>query len=219
MPAPLNFFPGSDVKTFIGSARGSTVMTRSPDLDAKCHTRGYLPHIDIPWEPQLLTFRLHDSLPREFLALLSDELQHLKNEELHTQRSLQIEEYLDRGAGSCALSDPQIARMTEQAINHFDGDRYRIHAWVIMPNHVHVLLTPFVAVDTIVHSWKSFTANRANSILGAEGTFWQREYFDRMIRNESHFYEAIAYIHNNPVKAGLCADPASYSFSSARSRK
>jgi REP element-mobilizing transposase RayT len=138
------------------------------------------------------------------------ELEHFQRAAVSADRLLLAEDQLDRGIGNCALSDPQVARMTEQAIQHFDGERYRIHTWVIMPNHVHVLLTPFMAINNIVHSWQSFTSKRANSILGRQGCFWQREYFDRKIRNQNHFYEAVTYIHHNPVKAGLCADPVLY---------
>jgi putative DNA methylase len=71
-------------------------------------------------------------------------------------------------------------------------------------------------LSTIIHSWKSYTAKKANATLNRRGEFWQREYFDRLIRNEKHFADAITYIHNNPVKAGLCNNPGDWQFSSAR---
>jgi len=74
-----------------------------------------------------------------------------------------------------------------------------------MPNHVHVLIETFDGhpIRNIVHSWKSFTAKEANKLLGRTGAFWMEDYHDRFIRNEEHFQRALAYIRNNPVKAGL----------------
>jgi REP element-mobilizing transposase RayT len=110
--------------------------------------------------------------------------------------------------------------MVEDALLHFDGERYRIHAWVIMPNHVHVLFTPYGAfmLEDILHSWKSFTAKKANRLLEMVGKFWQEEYFDRFIRDELHFSRALEYIEFNPVKAGLCLKSIDWRFTSARYR-
>jgi REP element-mobilizing transposase RayT len=103
---------------------------------------------------------------------------------------------------------------------HFDGDRYALHAWCVMPNHVHTLFTPQddYKMSTIVHSWKSFTAHECNKLLGQTGRFWDREPFDRYIRNERHFRSTLAYIEENPVKAGLCNKPEDWLWSSARRR-
>lgn len=187
-------------------------------LDApRFHSRGYLPHYDFSSDPQMLTFNLHDSIPQPVLAELTEELRILSHLEQNKKRCTKIEELLDRGLGGCALSNPAIAELTAQAISFFDEQRYKLHAWVIMPNHVHVLLTPEKdhTIGSIVHSWKSYTSNRANRILGHRGTFWQREYFDRKIRNDKHFADALNYIHNNPIKAGLCKSPDLWQFSSA----
>jgi len=129
-----------------------------------------------------------------------------------------IEEYLDTGAGSAYLRDERIAQIVEQNMLYFDNDRYRIHAWVVMPNHVHVLLTPCggYSLSSIVHSWKSFTAKAANRILQRTGEFWQPDYFDRYIRDERHFAAAVAYVEGNPTRAGLCKRNDEWSFSSAR---
>lgn len=105
----------------------------------------------------------------------------------------------------------------QQALLCFNEQRYCLHAWIVMPNHVHVLLTPRSgeSLSQILHTWKSFTANKANAALGRTGAFWQREYFDRFVRNEEHFSAAIEYIENNPVKAGLCQTPVEWRYSSA----
>jgi REP element-mobilizing transposase RayT len=89
-----------------------------------------------------------------------------------------------------------------------------------MPNHVHTLFTPREGhkMSAIVHSWKSFTAHECNKLLGTTGRFWEREPFDRYIRNERHFRNTLAYIEENPVKAGLCDKPDEWLWSSARRR-
>ncbi|GIW77357.1 MAG: hypothetical protein KatS3mg104_2420 [Phycisphaerae bacterium] len=180
--------------------------------------RTYLPHFEAGEVPQFITFRLHDSLPQELLGQWEEELQHLSDEtEREQQRRQRIEEALDRGHGACHLRNPEIARIVEEAFLHFDGTRYRLHAWVVMPNHVHVLITPLYgnSLSSIVHSWKSFTAKEANKLLGRAGPFWQNDYFDRFIRNEEHWQRVIAYIHENPVRAGLRATPEEWPYSSA----
>jgi putative transposase len=108
----------------------------------------------------------------------------------------------------------------EGAMLHFDGDRYRLLAWCVMPNHVHVVVEPTdeSGLGTVVLAWKSFTAHRANRILGRRGPFWHKDYFDRFIRDEGHLARTIDYIENNPVKAGLASTPSSWPWSSARRR-
>ena len=103
----------------------------------------------------------------------------------------------------------------------FDGVRYRLTAWVVMPNHAHLLLTPAAEqeLSQILHSLKSYTANEANKILRRSGEFWQPESFDRRIRDANHFANTISYIENNPVKARLCKRPEDWPFSSAWFRK
>ena len=123
---------------------------------------------------------------------------------------------LDKGYGACWLRRPQVAALVQEASLHFDNNRYLLHAWVIMPNHVHALATALggTYLSTIVHSWKSFTAKSANRSLEREGAFWQADYFDRVMRDEAHFAATVDYIHWNPVKAGLCAKPEDWPWSS-----
>ena len=108
----------------------------------------------------------------------------------------------------------------QDALLFFDGKRYGLHAWVVMPHHVHVLFTPFKGeqLDKILHSWKSFTSRKANRILRRDGRFWQRESHDRFIRDEAHFMNVIGYIEKNPVVAGLCRRREEWEFSSAHER-
>ena len=128
-----------------------------------------------------------------------------------------IEAYLDRGCGACHLSDIRIANLVQNALLHFDGDRYRLFAWVLMPNHVHMLAAPCYAnsLSDIMHSIKSYTAQEANKILEGKGRFWFEDYFDRYIRNAKHFENAVSYIESNPVRAGLCGSAGEWRFGSA----
>ena len=182
------------------------------------HSRGYLPHFDGGEISQFITFRLYDSLPAALLNTWRDMLEHLPKTEAELELRNRIEEHLDKGAGSAWLKNPAIARVIENALLHFDGRRYRLHSWVVMPNHVHVLLTPSAehGIPGIVHSMKSFTAKESNRLLGMKGKFWQPDYYDRYIRNEDHYYMTIEYIEMNPVKAGLCESREQWEFGSAR---
>jgi putative DNA methylase len=184
------------------------------------HSRGFLPHFDGGAKPQSITFRLIDSFPATQLAGWADELKLLGLEKAQIERRRRIEEYLDKGRGVTWLSEPAIAELVEQALLFFNGRRYRLHGWVIMPNHVHVLVTPIEqhSLSQIMHSWKSFTAKKANNLLGRQGAFWQEEYFDRLIRDEKHFEAALLYIEHNPLIAGLCENPADWQYSSASLR-
>jgi REP element-mobilizing transposase RayT len=175
------------------------------------HRRGYLPHFDADTVIQLITFRAADSLPKAIFS----ELAALASDNTHLRQK--IETMIDGGLGSCALRDPAIAAMVESALIHFDGERYRLNAWVIMPNHVHVLIEQIggFPLGDVVHAWKSFTAKQANRSLGRTGAFWAPDYFDRYIRDQRHFDAAVYYIHQNPVKAGLIACAEEWRWSSA----
>lgn len=180
-------------------------------------SRGYLPHWEAGEVAQSITFRLADSLPKALIEQLSQELRLLPDDKVASERRMHIERALDRGHGAAWLANPEIAEIVERALVHFDGERYRLQAWVVMPNHVHVIAVPTGKWDlaAITHSWKSFTATQANRVLGRSGAFWSREYFDRAIRNETHYADAISYVVMNPVKAHLCRQPDEWRFSSA----
>jgi len=188
---------------------------RETPEDFGWHDRGYLPHFDAGSLPQFITFRLDDSMPQELL----DEWRPIAVTDAAFRK--RIEAYLDSGHGSCWLRDKRVATMMQDALLFHKGSQYTLHAWVVMPNHVHVLLTPLedVHLPTITHSIKSYTANEANKIIGQSGQFWQIESFDRYIRNSKHFVSVIRYIENNPVKARLCKSPEEWPFSSASFRK
>lgn len=182
--------------------------------DSFWRSRGYLPHFDQPGLIQGVTFRLGDSLPRHVLEAMGEDEETLSDPEKRER----LEAFLNAGYGACYLEDPRVGSMVEEALLFFDCDRYVMYAWVVMPNHVHALFEPLPgnSLSNILHSWKSFTATEANDILGREGSFWYREYYDRFMRNEAHFQRAVEYIHNNPVKAGLVERAEDWPFSSAR---
>ena len=179
-------------------------------------TRGYLPHFDRPGVVQLVTFRLTDSLPNSVL----DDLRPGRIDEPSRQRFWRRELALDEGHGQCWLLRPEIANVVEQALLFRDGERYDLHAWVVMPNHVHALVAtmPGHSMGAIVQTWKSFTAHRANRLLRRTGVFWYREYYDRFIRDGEHFQRALRYVERNPVRAGLVETPRQWWWSSARRR-
>jgi len=184
--------------------------------DAGWHSRGYLPHFDGSEIAQTITFRLADSLPQTVLERWKSEL---AADSSNTDAVLRrrIERYLDQGHGGRALGNARVATMVQQSLLHFDGERYRLSAWVVMPNHVHILLTPDAewSLSRIMKDLKSFTSHEANRILRQTGQFWVEDYFDRYIRDLKHFANAISYIENNPVKAGLCEKASDWKFSSA----
>ncbi|MBL7645494.1 MAG: transposase [Candidatus Hydrogenedentes bacterium] len=182
------------------------------------YSRGYLPHCDEPGRVQFITFRLHDSMPREVLDAYDEALRRKEFDELERMRK--IERYLDKGHGACWLRNPAIAQMIVDALHYFDGQRYHLNAWCVMPNHVHTLIETIEghSLDSVTHSWKSYTALQANRILGRGGTFWQREVFDRYMRGVVHYQRTLFYIEDNPVAAGLVHAQADWPFSSARLR-
>lgn len=174
-------------------------------------SRGYLPHFDRKGLYQFVTFRLADALPVE----RRHEWSRLLAIEDERERLTRLEAYLDRGYGSCHLRDPRMAELVQNALLHFDGERYRLFAWVVMPNHVHALIQIMnVPLARILHSWKAFTSLEANRILQRCGRFWQVEYFDRYMRDLEHFRKTVRYIENNPVKAGLVGAPENWAWGS-----
>jgi putative transposase len=171
------------------------------------HSRGYLPHFDSAEIVQFITFRLADSLPRA----VQETMRH-REDDVH-----RIDRELDVGLGACWLRQPDIAALVENALLHFDGERYRLLAWCLMPNHVHVIIEIMHghSLTGIVRSWKSFTAHQANALLGRTGRFWHADYFDRYMRNEQHLVHTIEYVEQNPVKAKLVDTAANWAWSSA----
>ena len=184
--------------------------------DTGWHSRGYLPHFDGNEIIQFITFRLANSLPRHFLQSLKLKLESRHISEIEYHRAIEL--YLDKSHGYDHLKNEIVASIVEENLLHFDGQRYKLLHWVIMSNHIHLLLkaTAGFTLASIMHSMKSYTSNQANKVLGTSGRFWSVEYFDRYIRNAAHYSKTVAYIHENPVKAGLCEKSTDWRFGCAR---
>ena len=202
-------------------SRGKYLGTRASRPHKDWNSRGYLPHLDKPSMIQSITFRLADSIPTEVLTAWKTELALTGSEAADDPRCAElrerIERYADQGHGACWLRDERVAKQVENALMYFDGERYRLLAWSVMPNHVHALIEtlPGFPLGDIVHSWKSFTAKQANKLLDRAGEFWMPDYFDRYIRDEKHLAAVTDYIEQNPMKAGLVRSAGDWRWSSA----
>jgi putative transposase len=179
-------------------------------------TSNFLPHWQQPGAVYFITFRLADAVPTTLRQQWKEEreiwLQHhpppwtpAEEEEYQKRFTARIEHWLDAGHGSCVLRKSSLRAIVEECLQYFDGQRYSHHAWVIMPNHVHVLVTLSEGrtLEKVLHTWKSFTANRIQQAVGATGTLWQEDYFDRLIRDGGHFDTCVRYIRGNPERARL----------------
>jgi REP element-mobilizing transposase RayT len=115
-----------------------------------------------------------------------------------------LEQWLDSGYGECLLRNPALAQIVAEYLRHFDGQRYDLLAWVVMPNHVHVLVKSLegFAIDKVLHTWKSFTAHEINKLLGRSGQLWQTESYDHIVRDPQSVWSIANYIVTNPAKAG-----------------
>lgn len=147
------------------------------------------------WQEEQVIWRSHHPEP------WTPEVQH----EFHARFSAQIEQWLDAGHGACVLRDPACAQIVAETLAYFEGSRSTQIAWVVMPNHVHTLfiLHESFELERLIGSWKQFSARGINRILHRAGELWQRDYFDRLIRNEGHLCNCVRYIRRNPGKARL----------------
>jgi menaquinone-specific isochorismate synthase len=220
--------PGAGASTH-SATRGTGVPPVSFANQVVTKRQGaYLPHWTAPRATYAVTFRLADSLPQEIIETWRarrDDLrrqlgeataQAVANSTLVAGWSEQLAAHeatldalLDEGRGSCLLRAPEAATLVEAGLKHFDGARYTLIAWCVMPNHVHVVVQPTEGqeLSAILHSWKSFTAHELKkrglaANLAAAGV-WQPESYDQLIRSEDELERIIAYVMGNPAKAGL----------------
>jgi REP element-mobilizing transposase RayT len=182
----------------------------NPTIPLVIH-RGKLPHWRQEGVIYFVTFHLADSLPRVRLEWLrrQKELWLLLNPEPHTnsqereyhERFTQtVDQWLDAGCGRCILAQPVCKAIMESSLMHFDGVRYELGEFVVMPNHVHAIVAPIGGhrLTSILHNWKSFTAHQFNRVLPSSGRIWHRESFDHIIRSGEHLAKFETYIRNNP---------------------
>ncbi len=179
-------------------------------------TENRLPHWQQYGAVYFVTFRLADSVPAHLRDAWEEEREiwlrfHPKPwdadsaREYHERFSGAVERWLDAGHGACVLKEPACAEIVAGALRHFDGSRCGHLAWVVMPNHFHLLFVqrPEWPLEKLLHSWKRFTARRINESLGKTGPLWQRDYFDRLIRDRKHFANCVRYLRRNPQRANL----------------
>ncbi|MDQ6655210.1 MAG: carbamoyl-phosphate synthase large subunit, partial [Verrucomicrobiota bacterium] len=178
--------------------------------------RRNLPHWEQSGATYFVTFRLADSVPAALRAQWREDLQnwlphHPKPWDAATayeyhQRFVEMREnWLDQGHGSCLLAESSATQMVAAALRHFDGERYLLDSFVVMPNHVHVLFQPLAghSPSEVLHSWTSFTSRKLGALRGEGGAVWQDESFDRIVRDWEELQEYRAYIERNPAKAKL----------------
>jgi len=189
-----------------------------PSIDGlTIRNRGNTPHWEMPDAKYSITYRLADAAPAAQLRRIQEERRlhearartSIERVQIRRTWERRIDELLDVGKGACHLSDERVASVIIENLREFDGARYDLIAWCVMPNHVHAVIRAMGTqkLERILHSWKSFTAKRANELLGRTGVFWQREYYDRIIRDEEDLERTIEYVLENPEKAGLVGWP------------
>jgi putative DNA methylase len=212
---------------------GTAALHERPDpLVSGFHFRGVLPHLKREGGTYFVTFRQAGTLPKEILLRFKQErdaiLQHAlaakrpltwhEQDELFRWYSNRVDKYLDAGHGVCYLRDPGLADLVADAIRFFEGQRYELYAWVVMPNHAHVVVWPMPGhtLSDILHSWKSYTSHQINKRLPAKVVpFWQSESYEHLIRDDDDLHRCCHYTLGNPVNAGLCAESRLWWWSSA----
>ncbi|MDF9833986.1 putative transposase [Ereboglobus sp. PH5-5] len=178
--------------------------------------RNRLPHWEQMGATYFVTFRLADSIPRELRErwiwdrdawLKHNPPPHTSEQEAeyHQLFSNQMEAWLDTGMGGCVLRNSDAAALVARALQHFEGVRCHQLAFVIMPNHVHTVFATLNGEQApdLVQSWKSFTSRKLREALAGKWPGWQKDYYDRMVRDEAHFGRCVRYIRKNPGKAKL----------------
>ena len=164
-----------------------------------------LPHWQQADSMQFVTFRLVDAMPQDKLLEWKEDygkwLAHhpkpwspAEYQEYRKRFVGTLERWLDEGAGSCLLAEATARRQLEETLMHDHGTRAEHHAWVIMPNHAHLLFIAHARLEVLMKSWKGVSARKIG-----QGSIWQKGYRDTMIRNERHFANAVRYIRRNPV--------------------
>jgi REP element-mobilizing transposase RayT len=192
-------------------------FSRSAPID---NLHGNLPHWRQEGVTYFVTFRLGDSLPQGKLAEWTiQRTAWLSNhpepwtpgvtEEYWRLFPKRLEAWLDAGHGSCILRRPACRMIVEGAFQHFDSQRYILDEFVVMPNHVHLILAPQAEhkLSDILHSWKSYTSKQINQALGRTGPVWEKESFDHIVRNQGSLDHFRHYIRNNPSPRSRRSSP------------
>lgn len=178
-----------------------------------------LPHWEVDDGIYFVTFRLGDSIPRTKQRRLSEAYERRSRELVDDPDAgpedvadfaleffrTRVDGVLDDGGGACHLEEPQVAEMVQNSLQYFDGERYDLLAWSIMPNHAHVVFqkSPEVSLAEVVGSWKSYTAHRAREFVDFGDHFWQSDYYDRLVRTKGELRDSMQYVWSNPERAEL----------------
>lgn len=194
----------------------------SPNAETRVF-RNRLPHWRQPGVTYFITTRMADSVPHGVLRqwqverenwLRSNDCKEPEDldglpdkirREYHERFTAAWHRFLDAGSGECALRDPENACVVASALRHFDGERYLLDDFVVMPNHLHVLVTPAPGheLSDILKSWKGFAARQINQRTGRSGALWQPESFNHIVRSPEQLERFRRYIEENPVKGRL----------------
>ncbi len=195
----------------------------NPNSDFQIIAGSNLPHWFQPQATYFITFRTEDSLPthlarrwhaersawlarhgittstpgwKDKLATLPERFR----KQFHETFSQRYMENLDKGLGACVLRNPELSKIVADSLLYFNGDRYHIGDFVVMPNHVHLLICFLGNTELLkqCRSWKRFSAGKINKVLGKTGRFWQEESFDHLVRSPEQFYAIQQYIRKNP---------------------
>ena len=191
------------------------------------YSRGYIPHVDVPGLIQHISIHLAGSLPRSAIQRIQARLDLLPDSERKRELRKQANVLLDKGLGACWLGKPQYATIVEQSLQFGDGQRYRLLAWAIMPNHVHALVETQSdwRIHKVVQAWKRHTTREItqsmsrSSVKEVPNKIWHRGYWDRFVRDDEHLIAVTRYIEENPVRAGLVAINEDWPWNSARRRE
>jgi carbamoylphosphate synthase large subunit/REP element-mobilizing transposase RayT len=209
--------PGRGASPFSGSVIVADIQFHGFDKHGGLRiTRRHLPHCEQPGATYFVTFRLADAIASDVLAQWREErTEWLKfhpqpwdwksAREYMRRFEEQRERWLDQGHGSCLLRDRRVQQSIVENLLHFDRHRYVLDAFVVMPNHLHVIVKPLHgnSLSDILHSWKSFTGNRINDLMDRKGPVWMEESFDTIVRDWKHLTACREYIALNPQRANL----------------
>jgi REP element-mobilizing transposase RayT len=168
--------------------------------------RRRLPHIQPENAVYFITIRLAGTLPKSLIEILNNQLESENFTEKAKQAYFdQIEEFLDyEKDGPTWLKQKDIAQIVIDSLHFYDNKEYKLISYCIMSNHVHFIAYKIKKpLFQVIKNLKTYTATQANKILCRKGRFWQREYFDRMVRDRNDLDQKISYVINNPVKIGL----------------
>ncbi|MFA6173266.1 MAG: DUF4080 domain-containing protein [Kiritimatiellales bacterium] len=219
LPCPSSVLQASLSPCLNPVPQASSLPCFNPVQEVRQSRRKNIPHWTQTDCTYFVTFRLADSIAQSRISEYKElrekwkehhqppctESEQAQFDELFSER---VNNWLDEGAGACILRKQEIARLVADTLTHFDGKHYELDEWVIMPNHVHALVTPKPGykLSAILHSWKSYSAHAINKITGQTGAVWKHESYDHIVRDHEELNRIRLYIRNNPAKAGCSAE-------------